>query len=137
MVVKEKTILLLLAVLNFTHIMDFMIMMPLGNYLMPYFDISSQQFSMLVAAYTFSAGVSGFLAAFFVDGYGRKKVLMFAYAGFLIGTLCCALAPAYELLLLSRVVAGLFGGLIAAQVLSIVADLVPYQRRRDLSRDIS
>ena len=129
MVVKERTILLLLAVLNFTHIMDFMIMMPLGNYLMPYFDISSQQFSMLVAAYTFSAGISGFLAAFFVDGYGRKKVLMFAYAGFLIGTLFCALAPAYELLLASRVVAGLFGGLIAAQVLSIVADLVPYERR--------
>lgn len=129
MVVKEKTILLLLAVLNFTHIMDFMIMMPLGNYLMPYFDISSQQFSMLVAAYTFSAGISGFLAAFFVDGYGRKKVLMFAYAGFLIGTLFCALAPAYEFLLASRVVAGLFGGLIAAQVLSIVADLVPYERR--------
>jgi MFS transporter, DHA1 family, inner membrane transport protein len=129
MVVKERTILLLLAVLNFTHIMDFMIMMPLGNYLMPYFDISSQQFSMLVAAYTFSAGISGFLAAFFVDGYGRKKVLMFAYAGFLIGTLLCALAPAYEFLLASRVVAGLFGGLIAAQVLSIVADLVPYERR--------
>ena len=129
MVVKEKTILLLLAVLNFTHIMDFMIMMPLGNYLMPYFDISSQQFSMLVAAYTFSAGISGFLAAFFVDGYGRKKVLMFAYAGFLIGTLFCALAPAYEFLLASRVVAGMFGGLIAAQVLSIVADLVPYERR--------
>src|SRR5215204_6463378 len=129
MVVKERTILLLLAVLNFTHIMDFMIMMPLGNYLMPYFDISSQQFSMLVAAYTFSAGISGFLAAFFVDGYGRKKVLMFAYAGFLIGTLFCALAPAYEFLLASRVVAGLFGGLIAAQVLSIVADLVPYERR--------
>jgi MFS transporter, DHA1 family, inner membrane transport protein len=129
MKVNEKTILLLLAVLNFTHIMDFMIMMPLGNYLMPYFDISSQQFSMLVAAYTFSAGISGFLAAFFVDGYGRKKVLMFAYAGFLIGTFFCAVAPAYELLLLSRVVAGLFGGLIAAQVLSIVADLVPYERR--------
>lgn len=129
MEVKEKTVLLLLAVLNFTHIMDFMIMMPLGNYLMPYFDISSQQFSMLVAAYTFSAGVSGFFAAFFVDGFGRKKVLLFAYAGFLIGTLLCALSPAYEFLLASRVVAGLFGGLIAAQVLSIVADLVPYERR--------
>lgn len=126
---KEKIILLLLTLLNFTHIMDFMIMMPLGNYLMPYFDISSQQFSMLVAAYTFSAGISGFAAAFFVDGYDRKKVLMFAYAGFLIGTLCCAISPAYEVLLVSRIVAGLFGGLIGAQVLSIVADIVPYERR--------
>jgi predicted MFS family arabinose efflux permease len=106
-----------------------MIMMPLGNYLMPYFDISSQQFSMLVAAYTFSAGASGFLAAFFVDGFDRKRVLMFAYAGFLIGTLCCAISPAYEILLVSRIVAGLFGGLIGAQVLSIVADIIPYERR--------
>lgn len=104
-------------------------MMPLGNYLMPYFDISSQQFSMLVAAYTFSAGVSGFAAAFFVDNFDRKKVLMFAYAGFLIGTLCCAISPRYEILLASRIVAGLFGGLIGAQVLSIVADIIPYERR--------
>lgn len=126
---KESIILLLLTVLNFTHIMDFMIMMPLGNYLMPYFDISSQQFSMLVASYTFSAGISGFLAAFFVDNFDRKKVLMFAYAGFLIGTLCCAISPTYEFLLISRIVAGLFGGLIAAQVLSIVADVIPYERR--------
>ena len=126
---KERIILLLLTVLNFTHILDFMIMMPLGNYLMPYFDISSQQFSMLVAAYTFSAGASGFLAAFFVDGFDRKKVLMFAYAGFLIGTLCCAISPAYEILLVSRIVAGFFGGLIGAQVLSIVADIIPYERR--------
>jgi MFS transporter, DHA1 family, inner membrane transport protein len=126
---KEKIILLLLTVLNFTHILDFMIMMPLGNYLMPYFDITSQQFSMLVAAYTFSAGASGFLAAFFVDGFDRKKVLLFAYAGFLLGTLFCAISPAYEILLVSRIVAGLFGGLIGAQVLSIVADIVPYERR--------
>lgn len=129
MKVKEKIILLLLATINFTHILDFMIMMPLGNYLMPYFDISSQQFSMLVAAYTFSAGISGFLAAFFVDRYDRKKVLLFGYCGFLIGTLCCAVAPSYTILLLSRIVAGLFGGLIGAQVLAIVADLVPYERR--------
>lgn len=126
---KEKIILLLLAALNFTHILDFMIMMPLGNYLMPYFNISSQQFSMLVAAYTFSAGVSGFLAAFFVDKYDRKKVLLIGYSGFLIGTLFCALSPTYHILLLSRIVSGIFGGLIGAQVLSIVADLIPYERR--------
>jgi DHA1 family inner membrane transport protein len=126
---KEKIILLLLAAINFTHILDFMIMMPLGNYLMPYFNISSQQFSMLVAAYTFSAGISGFLAAFFVDRFDRKKVLMVGYTGFLIGTLFCALSPTYAVLLLSRIVAGIFGGLIGAQVLSIVADLVPYERR--------
>jgi len=126
---KEKIVLLLLAALNFTHILDFMIMMPLGNYLMPYFNISTQQFSMLVASYTFSAGIAGFLAAFFVDNFDRKRVLLFGYSGFLIGTLCCALAPTYSLLLLARIVAGIFGGLIGAQVLSIVADLIPYERR--------
>jgi predicted MFS family arabinose efflux permease len=126
---KERIILLLLAAINFTHILDFMIMMPLGNYLMPYFNISSQQFSMLVAAYTFSAGISGFMAAFFVDRFDRKKVLLVGYSGFLIGTLFCALSPTYAVLLLSRIVAGIFGGLIGAQVLSIVADLVPYERR--------
>lgn len=126
---KERIILLLLSALNFTHIMDFMIMMPLGNYLMPHFEISSQAFSMLVAAYTFSAGTSGFLAAFFVDRFDRKRVLLFGYIGFLAGTLCCALAPSYFFLLISRIVAGLFGGLIGAQVLSIVADLIPYERR--------
>ena len=103
---KERIILLLLTLLNFTHIMDFMIMMPLGNYLMPYFDITSQQFSWLVAAYTFSAGISGFLAAFFVDRFDRKRVLLFAYAGFLIGTLCCAVSPTYEFLLVSRISPG-------------------------------
>ncbi|RYZ51579.1 MAG: MFS transporter [Sphingobacteriales bacterium] len=126
---KERIILILLAALNFTHILDFMIMMPLGNYLMPHFGISSQEFSFLVAAYTFSAGISGFLAAFFVDRFDRKRVLLFGYMGFLIGTLCCALAPGYVFLLVSRIVAGLFGGLIGAQVLSIVADLIPYERR--------
>lgn len=126
---KDKIVLLLLAALNFTHILDFMIMMPLGNYLMPYFKISPQQFSMLVASYTFSAGIAGFLAAFFVDNFDRKRVLLFGYIGFLLGTLFCALAPTYTFLLLARIVAGIFGGLIGAQVLSIVADLVPYERR--------
>lgn len=126
---KERIILLLLASLNFTHILDFMIMMPLGNYLMPHFNINPQQFSMLVAVYTFSAAIASFSAASFVDRFDRKNVLMFAYAGFLLGTLFCAIAPTYGLLMAARIVAGLFGGLIGAQVLSIVADLVPFERR--------
>ncbi|RYD56066.1 MAG: MFS transporter [Sphingobacteriales bacterium] len=126
---KERIILLLLAALNFTHILDFMIMMPLGNFLMPHFNINTQQFSSVVAAYTFSAGITGFFAAFFADSFDRKKILLFGFIGFLIGTLCCALAPTYGLLFAARIVAGAFGGLIGAQVLSIVADLVPYERR--------
>lgn len=126
---NERILLLLLASINFTHILDFMIMMPLGNYLMPYFQISPQQFSLLVAAYTISAGVSGFIAAFFVDGFDRKRVLLFGYSGFLLGTIACGFAPSYATLLAARLVAGLFGGLIGAQVLSIISDTFVYERR--------
>jgi len=126
---NRKVILFLLAALNFTHILDFMIMMPLGNYLMPYFKINPQQFSLLVGAYTLSAAVSGFAAAFFVDKFDRKKFLLFAYGGFLIGTLFCGIAPNYPLLLMARIFAGLFGGMIGAQVLSIISDIFPYEER--------
>jgi len=126
---KERFLLTILASINFTHILDFMIMMPLGNYLMPFFKITPQQFTLLVAAYTISAGVSGFIAAFFVDKYDRKKILLIGYSGFLLGTIACGFAPSYHLLLFARILAGLFGGLIAAQVLSIVADTFIYERR--------
>ncbi len=126
---KHKIVLYLLAALNFTHILDFMIMMPLGNYLMPYFGIGPAAFTNLVGAYTLSAAFSGFAAAFFVDRFPRKKVLVIAYAGFLLGTLACGLAPSYTLLLAARLLAGLFGGLISAQVLSIISDLFAYEER--------
>lgn len=121
---------ILLASVNFTHILDFMVMMPLGNFLMPYFNITPAQFSVIVASYSISAAASGFAAAFFVDEYDRKKILLFGYVGFVIGTICCGIAPSYELLLAARIAAGLFGGLIGAQVLSIVADSFPYEKRR-------
>lgn len=126
---KERIILILLASVNFTHIMDFMIMMPLGNFLIPHFDISAQQFSFLIAVYPISAFTASLSTAFFVDRFDRKKVLLFAYSGFLLGTLLCALAPTFILLMSARIISGLFGGLIGAQVLSIVADLVPFARR--------
>ncbi len=127
--INKKAILFLLAALNFTHILDFMIMMPLGNYLMPHFSINPRQFSYLVGAYTLSAAISGFLAAFFVDRFDRKKVLLLGYGGFLIGTLFCGLAPSYMTLLLARIVAGIFGGLIGAQVLAIISDIFSYEER--------
>ena len=126
---NERIILFLLGALNFTHILDFMIMMPLGNYLMPYFKISGQQFSLIVAAYSYSAFVSGIIASFFVDNYDRKKVLLFGYVGFLVGTILCGFSPTPDTLLISRVIAGLFGGLIGAQVMSMVADTFIYERR--------
>lgn len=126
---KERTLLFILAAVNFTHIMDFMIMMPLGPQLMKLFQISPQQFGFAVSAYSIMAGITGFVSAFFVDKFDRKQMLLFAYIGFVIGTFSCAFAPTYEFLVAARILAGCFGGLIAAQVLSIVADTFEYQRR--------
>lgn len=126
---KERLLLFILAAVNFTHIMDFMIMMPLGPQLMNLLKITPQQFGLAVSAYAITAGISSFISAFFVDRFDRKKVLMFAYIGFVIGTFSCALAPNYELLVAARVLAGLFGGMIGAQVLAIVADTFEYERR--------
>src|SRR5215213_5713754 len=126
---KERMILIILASLNFTHILDFMIMMPLGNYLMPHFHISAQFFSWIVASYPITACVSGLIAAFYVDRFDRKLVLLFAYTGFLIGTFCCGIAPDQFFLMGARILTGFFGGLIGAQVLSIIADTFPYEKR--------
>jgi len=126
---KEWILMLLLASVNFTHILDFMIMMPLGNGLMRDLGITPQEFSWLVSSYVFSAGFASITASFFIDKYDRKNALIFAYIGFLLGTLACVFATNYTSLLTSRIVAGLFGGLIGAQGQSIVADYFGYERR--------
>ena len=110
----------LLALVQFTIIIDFMIMSPLGAIMMPALDISAAQFGVAVSAYAFSAGISGILAAGFADRFDRKRLLLFFYAGFTLGTALCAIAPNYHLLLLGRIVTGLFGGVIGSVVLAIV-----------------
>jgi MFS transporter, DHA1 family, inner membrane transport protein len=129
MSLKIWLIIALLALVNLTHILDFMIMMPLGNYLVPTLDINEKQFTILISSYAFSAGVSSFISAFFVNQFDRKQVLILAYAGFLIGTICCGYAEDYTFLLSARIVAGIFGGLIGAQVIAIISDLVPFEKR--------
>lgn len=126
---KERVIILLLASINFTHILDFMIMMPLGNYLMPSFQITPQQFSFLLASYPISSCIAGVLMFFVADGFERKKLLLLTYAGFIIGTAACGLAQSYEVLLISRIVAGTFGGIIGGQILAMIGDLFIYERR--------
>jgi len=126
---SERLLLFVLACINFTHIVDFMIMMPMGPQLMRFFGINTQQFSLIVSAYSLSAGISGFLAAFFVDRFDRKKVIAVAYVGFVLGTFACGLAPTYGLLIAARTTAGIFGGVLGAQVMSIVGDTFPYERR--------
>lgn len=126
---KEKILLGILAVIQFSSIVDFMIMMPLGPQLMRLFSITPHQFGLLVSSYTFSAGLSGFAASFFVDKFDRKLNLLFFYIGFALGTLACAFSPTYESLLLARGLTGIFGGVLSSLVFSIVSDAISYERR--------
>ncbi|HEU4453772.1 MAG TPA: MFS transporter [Longimicrobium sp.] len=126
---REWMLLFMLAAVQFCHIMDFVIVMPLGPQLMRAFAITPAQFGLIVSAYTFSAAASGLLAAFFMDRFDRKTALLGLLAGFGVGTLACALAPTYGFLLLARVIAGAFGGVLAAVVFAIVGDEIPPARR--------
>ncbi|MEI6034330.1 MAG: MFS transporter [Verrucomicrobiae bacterium] len=115
--------------MQFTHIMDFMIMMPLGPMLMRQLSISAAQFSLLIAAYTMSAGVIGLLVAPFIDRFDRRRVLVVSYVGFIVGTYCCATAESVGGLVVARAVCGAFGGVSNATILAIVGDIVPAHRR--------
>jgi predicted MFS family arabinose efflux permease len=126
---RERIYVLILAAIQIAHILDFVIMMPLGPQFMRVFNISPAQFSTLVAAYTFSAGIVGFFGALYADHFDRKKFLLFNFTGFIIGTYMCAIAPNFAALLSARIIAGAFGGVLNACVLSLVSDLIPFQRR--------
>lgn len=126
---REWVLLLALAAVQFTHIVDFMIVMPLGPVLSDKMRLTPAEFGRVVSAYTISAGLAGLFAARFLDRFDRKRALLFLYTGFVAGTLLCAFAPNYGLLLAARTVAGAFGGIAAAVVLAIVGDVFPDARR--------
>jgi predicted MFS family arabinose efflux permease len=125
----QKFVVGLLATLQFAVIIDFMLMAPLGAMIMPALSMSASQFSLVVSTYAFSAGLSGLVTAGFADRFDRKKLLLFFYSGFVIGTLWCGLANSFETLLLARVVTGIFAGVIGSIVLAIAADLFAPQSR--------
>jgi len=125
----EKYFLLTLAGIQFSHILDFMIMMPLGPILMQAFGIGAHEFGLLVASYSFSAAISGLLAATFVDRFERKRVVLSIFALFGIATLACGLAPGYVTLMVARGLAGVFGGIMGAMVQTMVGDAIPFDRR--------
>jgi len=128
---NQKIIIAILALLQFTVILDFMVISPLGDILMKTLDMTTANFGFAVSAYAFSAGISGLLAAGFADKFDRKKLLIFFYTGFIIGTVFCALSTSYMMLLMARIVTGLFGGVIGSVSLAIVTDLfVIHQRGR-------
>ena len=127
--INERLLLFTLAAVQFTHIMDFMIMMPLGSTLMRVFAIEPDQFSHLVAAYGLAAAVTGFAGGFVLDRFDRKHALLILYSGFALSTLACALAPNYQALLFARLAAGAFGGVSSSVIVAMVGDVIPPNRR--------
>ncbi len=112
-----------LSFIQFTVVLDFMVLSPLGAILMPTLHISPQEFGLVVSAYAFSAGASGLLAAGFADKFDRKKFMLFFYVGFLVGTAFCALAQSFTFLLAARIFTGIFGGVIGSVSLAIITDI--------------
>lgn len=126
---RELWLLITLAGIQFTNILDFMIMMPLGPALTTLFHISDAEFGVLVSAYTLAAGASGLAASTYIDRFDRKRLLMVLYGLFALSTLACGLAPTYGSLMAARIAAGLFGGVLSALSQTIVGDVIPYERR--------
>jgi predicted MFS family arabinose efflux permease len=125
----EFALLALLAAIQFVTVLDFLIVMPLGPQYMQVMNIGPSQFGLIVSSYAVSAGISGIAAGFFLDYFERKRALLCLFGGFMIGTLFCALAQGYVLLVLARALAGAFGGVTGALILAIIGDAVPEERR--------
>jgi predicted MFS family arabinose efflux permease len=126
---NERLVLLLLAAIQFTTNLDFLIILPLGPQYMRVMHITPAQFNMIVAAYAIAAGISGVAAGFFLDRFDRKTALLWLFIGFAAGTFLCAMAPSYQLLVAARAIAGAFGGVTGAVILAIVGDVIPEHRR--------
>ena len=125
----QTLVVLLLSLTQFTVVLDFMVMSPLGDLLIKQLRISPSQFGIVVSSYAISAGFSGFFTASFADKFDRKKLLLLFYAGFIIGTTLCGLADTYEFLVFARIITGIFGGVISSISLAIVADLFSFNQR--------
>jgi predicted MFS family arabinose efflux permease len=133
----ERYLLFTLAGIQFSHILDFMIMMPLGPVLIKAFGIGTHEFGLLVASYSFSAACSGLLAATFIDRFERKSLLLGIFGLFGLATLACGLAPSFLALMIARGMAGTFGGVMGAMVQTIIGDVIPFSRRAKASGIVS
>ncbi|WP_343563250.1 MFS transporter [Sphingobacterium sp.] len=125
----QKLVVFLLAITQFTVVLDFMVMSPMGDILMKAINLKPAQFGVAVSAYAFSAGASGLLTAGFADRFDRKKLLLFFYSGFIVGTFFCGFANGYWALVAARVVTGLFGGVIGSISMAIITDIFTLQQR--------
>jgi predicted MFS family arabinose efflux permease len=126
---RERLVVLILAAVQFTTIVDFMIVMPLGPQLMRTLEIGPAQFGLIVSSYTFAAGAAGLVASSIIDRFARRSTFMVLYTGFLLGTMFCAIAPNYQLLIAARVLTGAFGGILGGMAMAIIGDVFPEHRR--------
>lgn len=126
---RDRVILLILASVQFTSIVDFMVVMPLGKQLERILNLSHAQFGVIISSYTFAAGLAGLVASVVVDRFARRPAFLTLYAGFLAGTLLCGLAPNYWTLLAARFVTGAFGGILGGMAMAIIGDVFHESRR--------
>ena len=126
---RERRLLWLLALTQFTIIMDFMVMMPLGPQIMRSFQISPSAFATAVSTYSWCSGLSGLLAATYIDRFDRRRLLLAVYALFALSNLACALATSFPILLIARAFAGITGGVLGSVIMAIVSDVIPAARR--------
>jgi MFS transporter, DHA1 family, inner membrane transport protein len=126
---NEKLYIFILATIQFAHMVDFVIMMPLGPVMMKQFLITPAKFGLLVSSYNYSAGICAIFFAIIADKFNRKTLLILSKIGFILGTIFCGLSQSYSTLLISRIITGAFGGVLNALILTIITDLVPFQRR--------
>ena len=126
---KHALLLALLVFIQIANVLDFVMMMPLSARLTRDLHLTAQQFAALVSAYTFAAGIVGFSGAFIIDRFDRKKALLVLFGGFTLATAWCGLAQGFSGLLIARILAGSFGGIVATLVSAIVGDVIPSQDR--------
>lgn len=126
---KERQLILILSCVQFAHILDFVLVMPLGPQLIHAFDLNASQLGWLVSSYTFAAAISGMLVSQFMDRVNRKKALTVFCLILSFSTLACAFAPTFGLLLFARSLAGASGGVLNGILLAIIGDQIPEDRR--------
>jgi len=126
---KDLIVLITLAFVQFSNILDGMIMMPLAPTIKEVFHIDTRHFGWLVSSFGIAAGCSAFFSTFWADKFDRKKILVILYIGFIIGTFFCAISPNYKFFLVARIFTGLFGGVCGSVIMAIVGDIIPNDKR--------
>ncbi|MGK4004652.1 MFS transporter [Sorangium sp. So ce1036] len=126
---SERSLLFLVAAVQFVNLLDFMMVMPLGPDFAVALGISMSDIGLIGGSYTAAAALSGVACASFLDRFDRRSALLVALLGLVAGTAAGGLATGLSSLVAARVLAGAFGGPATAIAFSIVADAIPPERR--------